>query len=136
MARIVQCVPNFSEGRDLKKIEDKMKAQKMQQEVTGGVSASPKEVRNFFYKIPFDSIPFISSKVKISQMVVAPEISYNQKELTKTKLLKIKNRINANEISFRGCEAIAKYLKSDNCSLESLHLSGNKCSDYGAKAIA
>ena len=59
-----------------------------------------KEVRNFFYKIPFDSIPFISSKVKISQMVVAPEISYNQKELTKTKLLKIKNRINANEISF------------------------------------
>ena len=28
--------------------------------------------------------------------------------------------LNANEISFRGCEAIAKYLKSDNCSLESL----------------
>jgi Ran GTPase-activating protein (RanGAP) involved in mRNA processing and transport len=44
--------------------------------------------------------------------------------------------LNSNEISFRGCEAIAKYLKSDNCSLESLHLSSNKCSDYGAKAIA
>ena len=81
-------------------IEDKMKAQKMQQEVTGGVTASPKEVRNFFYKIPYDSIPFINSKVKISQMVIAPEISYNQKELTKNKLQKIKNRINANEISF------------------------------------
>ena len=81
-------------------IEDKMKAQKMQQEVTGGVTASPKEVRNFFYKIPYDSIPFINSKVKISQMVIAPEISYNQKEVTKNKLQKIKNRINANEISF------------------------------------
>lgn len=44
--------------------------------------------------------------------------------------------LNSNEISFRGCEAIAKYLKSDNCQLESLHLAGNKCSDYGAKAIA
>lgn len=44
--------------------------------------------------------------------------------------------LNANEISFRGCEAIAKYLKSDNCSLESLHLANNKASDYGAKAIA
>lgn len=44
--------------------------------------------------------------------------------------------LNSNEISFKGCEAIAKYLKSDNCSLESLHLSSNKCSDYGAKAIA
>ena len=31
-------------------IEDKMKAQKMQQEVTGGVTASPKEVRNFFIR--------------------------------------------------------------------------------------
>ena len=44
--------------------------------------------------------------------------------------------LNANEISFRGCEAIANYLRGDNCSLESLHLSGNNCSDYGAKAIA
>ena len=44
--------------------------------------------------------------------------------------------LNANEISFKGCEAIAKYLKSPNCSLESLHLATNKVSDYGAKAIA
>lgn len=44
--------------------------------------------------------------------------------------------LNANEISFKGCEAIAKYLKGENCSLESLHLANNKCSDYGVKAIA
>lgn len=44
--------------------------------------------------------------------------------------------IDANEISFKGCEAISKYLKSDNCSLESLHLANNRCSDFGAKAIS
>jgi Ran GTPase-activating protein (RanGAP) involved in mRNA processing and transport len=44
--------------------------------------------------------------------------------------------MNANEISFKGCEAIAKYLKNENCSLESLHIANNKCSDFGAKAIA
>ena len=44
--------------------------------------------------------------------------------------------LDANEIAFKGCEAIAKYLKNPNCSLESLHLANNKCSDYGAKAIA
>jgi len=44
--------------------------------------------------------------------------------------------LNCNEIAFKGCEAIAKYLKSSNCSLEALHLANNKCSDYGAKAIA
>jgi len=44
--------------------------------------------------------------------------------------------LNCNEIAFKGCEAIGKYLKSPSCSLESLHLSTNKCSDSGAKAIA
>ena len=44
--------------------------------------------------------------------------------------------LNSNEISFKGCEAIAKYLKGENCTLESLHLANNKCADYGAKAIA
>ena len=81
-------------------IEDKMKAQKMQQEVIGSTTISPKEVQTFFYKIPFDSVPFINSKVKISQLVIAPEISYNQKENTRKKLQQIKNRINSNEISF------------------------------------
>ena len=44
--------------------------------------------------------------------------------------------LNANEISFKGCEAIAKYLKGENCTLESLHIANNKAADYGAKAIA
>lgn len=44
--------------------------------------------------------------------------------------------LNANSIAFRGCEALSKYLRSENCSLEALHLANNKCSDYGAKAIA
>jgi len=44
--------------------------------------------------------------------------------------------LDSNEIAFKGCEAIAKYLRNPQCSLESLHLANNKCSDYGAKAIA
>ena len=81
-------------------IEDKMKAQKMQQEITGNILASPKEVQSFFNSIPIDSIPFINSKVKISELVMAPKINYNQKNNTKNKLQNIKRRILSNEISF------------------------------------
>ena len=81
-------------------IENKMKAQKMQQEITGNIVVSPKEVKNYFRNVPFDSIPSINSKVKISQLVIAPAISYNQKESTKQKLNKIRERIISNEISF------------------------------------
>ena len=44
--------------------------------------------------------------------------------------------LDCNEVAFKGCEAIAKYLKSPSCSLESLHMATNKTSDYGAKAIS
>ena len=81
-------------------IEDKMKAQKMQQEITGNVVASPNEVQKFFNNIPIDSIPYINSKVKISQLVMAPKINYTQKTSTKKKLQNIKRRILSNEISF------------------------------------
>ena len=81
-------------------IENKMKAQKMQQEITGGIDISPREVKEYFKKIPLDSIPSINSKVKISQLVIAPEISYNQKNKTKEKLNQIRKRILSNEISF------------------------------------
>ena len=81
-------------------IEDKMKAQKMQQDITGNIIASPKEVQKFFNNIPLDSIPFINSKVKISQLVMAPKINYSQKTSTKNKLQSIKRRILSNEISF------------------------------------
>ena len=41
-------------------IEDKMKAQKMQQEIIGEILVSPKEVRSYFREIPADCIPFIN----------------------------------------------------------------------------
>ena len=81
-------------------IEDKMKAQKMQQEIIGEILVSPKEVRSYFREIPADSIPFINSKVKVSQIILAPALSYQQKSETKNRLNKIRDRIISNEISF------------------------------------
>ena len=81
-------------------IEDKMKAQKMQQEIIGEIVVSPKEVRSYFREIPADSIPFINSKVKVSQIILAPALSYQQKNETKNRLKKIRDRIITNEISF------------------------------------
>ena len=72
----------------------------MQQEITGNIVVSPKEVKTYFRNVPFDSIPSINSKVKISQLVIAPTISYSQKESTKQKLNKIRERIISSEISF------------------------------------
>lgn len=44
--------------------------------------------------------------------------------------------LDANEITPKGCEAIAKYLQSEQCPLQSLHLASNKVGDFGAEALA
>lgn len=44
--------------------------------------------------------------------------------------------LTANRISFKGCEALAKYLTGEFCALESLILTSNRLGHYGAKAIA
>ncbi|MEC8969433.1 MAG: peptidylprolyl isomerase [Bacteroidota bacterium] len=81
-------------------IEDRMKAQKMQQEISGSITVSPKEVKEFFNSFPEDSIPFINSKVQVSQIVIEPKIDASQKKAIKKKLEKIRSRIINNEISF------------------------------------
>ena len=63
-----------------------MKAQKMQQEIIGEILVSPKEVRSYFREIPADSIPFINSKVKVSQIILAPALSYLINRKSKQKI--------------------------------------------------
>ena len=81
-------------------IEERMLAQKMQQEIIGAVSISPKEVKTFFNSFDKDSIPFVNSKVQVAQIVIKPEISKEHKQEIKDKLNDIRNRIIAGEISF------------------------------------
>ena len=81
-------------------IEDRMKAQQMQQEITGSTAVSPKEVSAFFSSFPEDSIPFINSKVQVAQLVIEPKVDELQKKSIKEKLSKIRDRIIKNEITF------------------------------------
>jgi len=81
-------------------IEERMKAQKMQQEISGNITISPKEVKEFFHSFPEDSIPFINSKVQVAQLVIEPKIDDEQKNTIKNKLITIRERIIKGEISF------------------------------------
>ncbi len=81
-------------------IEERMKAQQMQQEISGSITVSPKEVKEFFHSFPTDSIPYINSKVQVAQLVIEPKIDDEQKKIIKNKLLNIRERIIKGEISF------------------------------------
>lgn len=78
-------------------IRDQLTAQQMQQTITKDVKVTPSEVRTFFKKIPEDSLPFYSTEVTVGQIVKLPTVSKDQKDITRKKLLEIRERIISGE---------------------------------------
>lgn len=81
-------------------IRDRMKAQQMQQKITGDTKATPKEIRDFFYNIPKDSLPFMGSKMEMAQIVKLPQIALTEKIRIKDELTKYRLQILSGEESF------------------------------------
>lgn len=81
-------------------IENRLKTQQMEQKITAEVGVSPKEIRTFFNKIPTDSIPEIGSKVSVSQIVIRPEVTYEEKKKIKQKLTDLRTKIISGELNF------------------------------------
>jgi len=78
-------------------IREQIIAQKMQMEITKDVKVIPSDVRQFFKKIPTDSLPMIDAQYEIARIVKKPEISKEEKDRVKEKLNKLRERILSGE---------------------------------------
>ena len=74
-------------------IKEQLVARKMRQEVLNDIEVSPEEVKEFYQGIPKDSLPYFSTQVKVSQIVITPEIGRQQKDKVKNELLSIRDKI-------------------------------------------
>lgn len=68
-------------------------AEKMQNQLITDVDITPQEVKQFYSSIPTDSLPFLSSEVEISEIVVAPKVNEIERLEALQKILKIRNDI-------------------------------------------
>ena len=74
-------------------ISDQMLVQQMQGTISGGVSVSPREVREFYHEIPKDSLPYINSEVEVAHIVIDPSVNEKEKESARQRLRDIRDRI-------------------------------------------
>lgn len=79
------------EMRDL--IKEMMLSRTMQNKITENVKVTPAEVRNFFQKIPEDSIPLIDEELEFGNIVKQPPISDGEIMRVKDKLNGMRDRI-------------------------------------------
>ena len=80
-----------------KQIFHKLKAQmlmeKMEQSIKSEIKITPKEVRDFYNKLPEDSLPYISAEVEIASLVVKPKPSKDAIDFAKEEIALLKERI-------------------------------------------
>lgn len=74
-------------------IEDQIRIQGMQAKINEDVNITPGEVQTFFNSIPKDSLPYINAKIEMAQIVIKPEISQEEKDATRNRLLDFKKQI-------------------------------------------
>lgn len=73
-------------------IKDQMLAQRMRNKIVEGLSVTPTEVRDYFNKIPKDSLPFYNTEYEVSQIVIKVKIGEQQQQMALNKILDLKKR--------------------------------------------
>lgn len=74
-------------------IKDQLLAQQMQYKITGDVKVTPAEVRDYFSKIPKDSLPYINMEVEIGRIVKKPIITKKEKEEARARAEELRQRV-------------------------------------------
>jgi peptidyl-prolyl cis-trans isomerase SurA len=81
-------------------IEDRMKAEQMRGKITAGINITPSEVKKYYNNLHPDSIPLVGSKVEVSHITIAPQVSKEAKKATKEKLNTWRTEILSGERTF------------------------------------
>ena len=85
-------------------------AKRMQQKVVEGVKITPQEVKEYFDKIPADSLSFYESEVEIGEIVVYPKASRDLEKLAMDDLADYKTQIESGKARF---ESLASLYSDD-----------------------
>jgi peptidyl-prolyl cis-trans isomerase SurA len=90
-------------------VRDQLVQQEMQEKISGKVTVTPREVKEYFDKIPKDSLPYYSTEVEVGQIVIPAQVNEKAKQAAITQLNDLRGRIQAGE-SF---EELAKKYSQD-----------------------
>jgi peptidyl-prolyl cis-trans isomerase SurA len=101
-------------------IRDQKLAQAMRNKVVGDIRITPKEVQEYFGKIPADSLPLYETEMEIGQIVINPKASRDAEEYAVEQLKEYKQQIESGKRDF--CAIANNYTEDPG--------SKDKCGQY------
>ncbi len=95
-------------GKSLEEIKDDMRGplrellitEQMQQKIVEKIRITPSEVRNYFKRLPKDSLPEMPDRYELQQIVLRPHISDAEKERIRERLREYRDQILKGEKTF------------------------------------
>lgn len=91
-------------------VREQKLAELMQQKIMENVKITPTQVRDYFDKIPKDSLPFYETQVEVGQIVIFPKASREVEQLAKDELNEFRQNILKGEKKF---ETLARTYSDD-----------------------
>ena len=91
-------------------MRDQLIVEKMKQKLLEGVTVTPAEVRDFFNKIPKDSLPYFNQEVEIAEIVYKTKANEEEKAKSKKQLEELREQIVSGAKPF---EELAKKYSQD-----------------------
>lgn len=82
-------------------IRDQKLAVGMRNKIVGDIRITPNEVKNYFNKIPTDSLTFYESEVEIGQLIIFPRASREAEDYSKEQLAEYKAMIVSGKKDFK-----------------------------------
>ncbi|MCS6933652.1 MAG: peptidylprolyl isomerase [Chitinophagales bacterium] len=68
-------------------------ADKMRNKILGGIQVTPAEVREFFERIPPDSVPYFNAELELGQIVMFPKVNELEKKRAREKIEQLRKEI-------------------------------------------
>jgi len=78
-------------------LKGQLLAERMQTQVMNDIVVTPSEVKDFYDRIPKDSLPYFNSEVEIREIVMKPQVNTEEALKARTFLEELKQRILAGE---------------------------------------
>lgn len=81
--------------------------QKMQQTISQNVGITPREVQQFFDRIPKDSLPYFNSEVELAEIIIKPKVNAEEDEKARKTAESVRTQILEDSSAF--CLLAAEY---------------------------
>ena len=75
-------------------------AQRMQLNLISTVDITPEEVKEYFYGIPSDSLPYLDAEVEIGEIIISPVVNSAERKKSLNLITSILEKINSGEATF------------------------------------